>query len=322
MTGSVPNDIAGRLQRGRDRMFTGRAAELAVFRAALSGDEGAPAVLFVHGPGGIGKSMLLRRFAAEARAMGRPVLDIDGRTVQPTPEAFEREAGAAFAEDGTVLIIDTFERCQGLEGWLREKFLPRLPHGGVAVIAGRQAPDAEWTSDPGWADLLYRMALRNLSPDEATALLHAWGVPRHSQAPLLAFTGGHPLALALAAAVAVREPARTAQWKPSMDVVATLLSRLVGEVPSPLHRRALEVCARVHMTTEPLLRVVLGDDATVMFAWLRELPFIESTQDGLFPHDVVRQALEEDLRWRDPDGYAELHGGSAATCSSRFAPHR
>ncbi|MEV5147292.1 ATP-binding protein [Streptomyces sp. NPDC052727] len=308
MTDSAPNVIAGRLQRGRDRVFTGRTAELAVFRAALAGDEGAPAVLFVHGPGGIGKSMLLRRFAAEARTAGRPVLEIDGRIVQPTPEAFEREAETAFTRDGTVLIIDTFERCQGLEGWLREKFLPRLPDGAVAVIAGRQPPDAEWTSDPGWADLLYRMALRNLSPDEATALLRARGVPRHSQAELLAFTGGHPLALALAAAVAVREPARTTRWKPSMDVVATLLTRLVGEVPSPLHRRALEVCARVHVTTETLLRVVLGDDAAHMFAWLRELPFIESTQDGLFPHDVVRQALEEDLRWRDPDGYTELHG--------------
>lgn len=308
MTDSAPNVIAGRLQRGRDRVFTGRTAELAVLRAALAGDEGAPAVLFVHGPGGIGKSMLLRRFAAEARTAGRPVLEIDGRIVQPTPEAFEREAEAAFTEDGTVLIIDTFERCQGLEGWLREKFLPRLPNGAVAIIAGRQPPDAEWTSDPGWADLLYRMALRNLSPDEATALLNARGVPRHSQAELLAFTGGHPLALALAAAVAVREPARTTRWKPSMDVVATLLTRLVGEVPSPLHRRALEVCARVHVTTETLLRVVLGGDAAHMFAWLRELPFIESAQDGLFPHDVVRQALEEDLRWRDPDGYAELHG--------------
>ncbi|MBT2409446.1 ATP-binding protein [Streptomyces sp. ISL-12] len=309
MTGSAPHVIAGRLRRGRDRGFTGRTAELAVFRAALAGDEGAPAVLFVHGPGGIGKSMLLRRFAAEARATGRPVLEIDGRTVQPTPEAFEREAGAALTEDGTVLVIDTFERCQGLEGWLRDRFLPRLPDGAVAVIAGRQPPDTEWTSDPGWADLLYRMALRNLSPDEAGALLSARGVPRQSQAELLAFTGGHPLALALAAAVAVREPARTAtRWKPSMDVVATLLSRLVGEVPSPLHRRALEVCARAHVTTETLLRVVLGDDAAALFAWLRTLPFIESAQDGLFPHDVVRQALEEDLRWRDPDGYAELHG--------------
>ncbi|CAM5572219.1 ATP-binding protein [Streptomyces fumanus] len=308
MTSSVPSGMASRLQRGRDRMFRGRTAELAVFRAALAGDEGAPAVIFVHGPGGIGKSMLLRRFAAEARMAGRPVLEIDGRTVQPTPEAFEREAEAACTGDGTVLLIDTFERCQGLEGWLREKLLPRLPGDAVAVIAGRQAPDAEWTSDPGWADLLYPMALRNLSPDEATALLHARGVPRHSQAELLAFTGGHPLALALAAAVAVREPADASRWKPSQDVVGTLLSRLVGEVPSPLHRRALEVCARAQVTTETLLRVVLGDDAAAMFAWLRDLPFIESTQDGLFPHDVVRQALEEDLRWRDPEGYAELHG--------------
>ncbi|MFJ4696388.1 ATP-binding protein [Streptomyces sp. NPDC088766] len=300
--------MASRLQRGRDRVFTGRVAELAVFRSALAGHERAPAVLFVHGPGGMGKSMLLRRFAAEARAAGRQVLEVDGRITQPTPEAFEKEAEAALTGENTVLLIDTFERCQGLEGWLRERFLPRLPDGAVAVVAGRRAPDAEWTSDPGWADLLHCVALRNLSQDEATALLDARGVPRHRQAELLAFTGGHPLALALAAAVAIREPARATRWKPSLDVVGTLLSRLVGEVPSPVHRRALEVCARAHVTTETLLRVVLGEDAVAMFAWLRELPFIESTQDGLFPHDVVRQALEEDLRWRDPDGYAQLHG--------------
>ncbi|MGW2952063.1 ATP-binding protein [Streptomyces eurythermus] len=307
MTSSAPHVMASRLQRGRDRVFTGRTAELALYRAALAGGDNAPAVIFVHGPGGIGKSMLLRRFAAEARAAGRPVLEIDGRIVQPTPESFEREAETAFTRRDTVLIIDTFERCQGLEGWLRERFLPRLPDGVMTVIAGRQAPDADWTSDPGWADLLHRMALRNLSPDEATALLHACGVPRHSQAELLAFTGGHPLALALAAAVAVRDTERAARWKPSLDVVGTLLARLVGEVPSPMHRRALEVCARAHVTTETLLRVVLGDDATALFAWLRELPFIETAQDGLFPHDVVRQALEEDLRWRDPEGYAELN---------------
>ncbi|MEU3516895.1 ATP-binding protein [Streptomyces sp. NPDC006654] len=308
MTEGATNVMAGRLQRGRDRVFTGRAAELAVFRAALAGHEGAPAVLFVHGPGGIGKSMLLRRFAAEAKAAGRRVLEIDGHTTQPTPEAFEREAEPALTESGTVLLIDTFERCQGLESWLRERFLPRLPDGAVVVIAGRQAPDAEWVSDPGWAELMHLVALRNLSPAEAGALLDSRGVPRDSQAELLAFTGGHPLALALAAAVAVREPTDVNGWKPSLDVVGTLLSRLLGEVPSAAHRRALEVCARAHVTTETLLRVVLGDDAAATFAWLRELPFIESAQDGLFPHDVVRQALEEDLRWRDPDGYADLHG--------------
>jgi ABC-type transport system involved in cytochrome c biogenesis ATPase subunit len=60
-----PSRVGDRLQRARDRVFAGRAAELGIFRSALSGDGKAPAVLYVHGPGGIGKSMLLRRFAGQ-----------------------------------------------------------------------------------------------------------------------------------------------------------------------------------------------------------------------------------------------------------------
>ncbi|MER5228067.1 hypothetical protein ABT032_48695, partial [Streptomyces flaveus] len=40
--------------------------------------------------------------------------------------------------------------------------------------------------------------------------------------------------------------------------------------------------------------------------WLRAQPFIESTASGLFPHDVVREVLAADLRWRDSDGFAAL----------------
>ncbi|MEV5548358.1 ATP-binding protein [Streptomyces sp. NPDC052309] len=307
MSGDGTTRVGDRVQQARDRLFAGRAAELGVFRSALSGDAKAPAVLYVHGPGGIGKSMLLRRFAAEARAAGRDVVEVDGRLVEPTPEAFEKEAGAVLAEERAVLIVDTFERCQGLEGWLRDRFLVRLPAGALVVVAGRQPPDAGWTSDPGWLDLLRTVALRNLAPDEATAFLRARGVPRETRPALLAFTGGHPLALALAAAVAERDATGTAGWEPGRDAIATLLPRLVGEVPSPVHRRALEVCAHAYLTTETLLRAVLGDEAAPMFAWLRGLPFVESARSGLFPHDVVREVLEADLRWRDPEGYAELH---------------
>ncbi|MFE6522945.1 AAA family ATPase [Streptomyces sp. NPDC057794] len=297
--------VGDRLQQARDRAFTGRTTELAVFRAALSGADGEPSVLYVHGPGGIGKSMLLRRFAAEARNAGRDVLDIDARITQPTPEAFEKEAG--HAGERTVLLIDTFEHCQALEGWLRDRFLPRLPLGTVVVIAGRRPPEDAWILDPGWSTMLRVIALRNLAPREASAFLDAQGVPQPAQEALLGFTGGHPLALVLGAAVALKEEG-AAGWEPGRDVIGTLLARLVGEVPSPLHRRALEVCARAHMTTESLLRAVLGDAAAELFAWLRDLPFIESAHQGLFPHDLVRRALEADLRWRDPEGYAELHG--------------
>jgi hypothetical protein len=48
-------------------------------------------------------------------------------------------------------------------------------------------------------------------------------------------------------------------------------------------------------------------DAHELFEWLRGLSFMDSGQYGLFPHDLARDALSADLRWRNHDWYAELH---------------
>lgn len=310
--------FAGRLTAARERLFVGRAVEQALFRGALDERPGAAPVHYLHGPGGIGKSALLRRFAQEARRAGRLVVEVDGRTVPPTPEDFTAAAKDAVSEPGAVLLVDTFEHCQGLEGWLWEQFLPGMPVGVVVVVAGRVPPDARWVSDPGWADLLNVVALRNLTPGEALAFLTARGVPAARHEALLRFTGGNPLALALAASVAVDagDPGSTAtdangpmpDWSPSQDVIAMLLSQLIGEpAPSDNHRKALEICAHAHVTSESLLRALLGEQAPELFAWLRAQPYVESTALGLFPHDVVRETLVADLRWRDPEGFAVLH---------------
>lgn len=303
--------LGGQLIAARERAFVGRSAEQALFRSALAGDPGAAPVLYLHGPGGIGKSALLRRFAQEARGAGRLVVEVDGRTVSPTPEGFTEAAAKAVAEPGAVLLVDTFELCQGLEGWLWEQFLPRLPLGAVVVVSGRQAPDPAWVSDPGWADVLWVMSLRNLTPEDAQAFLRSRGVAEGAHHTLLSFTGGNPLALALAAAVAVRDCRRTPGpapgWLPNHEVIATLVPRLVGDLPSVEHRTALEICAYAHVTSEALLRALLGDRAPELFAWLRAQPYMESTASGLFPHDVVRETLVADLRWRDPDGFIALH---------------
>jgi hypothetical protein len=37
------------------------------------------------------------------------------------------------------------------------------------------------------------------------------------------------------------------------------------------------------------------------------LSFMQAGPHGLFPHDLAREALIADLRWRNPDWYAELH---------------
>jgi len=88
-----------------------------------------------------------------------------------------------------------------------------------------------------------------------------------------------------------------------------LLERFVQQVPSAAHRRALEVCARTRVTTEGLLAEVLeSTEAPALFEWLRGLSFVEHGPEGLFPHDLVREVLDADLRWRDPESFRDLHG--------------
>ncbi|WP_405720990.1 ATP-binding protein [Streptomyces sp. NBC_00046] len=83
--------LEGRLQAARQRAFVGRKEELAAFEEALcTGGR----VLFIHGPGGVGKSALLRRFAQRAAAADRTVLMLDGRSLEESPAAFVAEARA------------------------------------------------------------------------------------------------------------------------------------------------------------------------------------------------------------------------------------
>ncbi|MEU6783382.1 ATP-binding protein [Nonomuraea angiospora] len=313
--------LGRRLQAARELAFVGREEELAVFNAALYG--GGCSVLYVHGPGGIGKSALLRRFAHEAAMAGRPVSMVDGRMLEASEagrmvEPAASEAGLVLRDADAVLLVDDFERVQGLEGWLRERFLPRVPVGALVVIAGRNPPDMRWQADPGWAGALEVLPLRDLRAGDAQALMDSSGVPAELREPLLAFAGGHPLALLLGAAVAVKDGGAGRRWMPDQDVVATLLDQLVGELPSAAHRHALEICAHAYTTTEDLLRAALPEeDAGTLFQWLRRLPFVESSSRGLFPQDVVRELLEADLRWRDPEGYAAMHDRIHAQLAER-----
>ncbi|WP_328441561.1 ATP-binding protein [Streptomyces sp. NBC_00444] len=296
--------LAGRLAQARAGALVGREPERAVLDRMLSGAADAPLVAYMHGPGGIGKSSLVRYAARQAELTGRRVVHVDGRFLDADPRRLEETAAPACAEPGAVLLIDTFEQCQPLEAWLRETFLLRLADHAIVVVASRVAPDVEWSLDPGWAQLFTALAVRPLDAAQSHALLAARGVPAEQRGAFVAFAGGSPLALSLAASVPA---APGAPWEPTGDVLRTLVERLVGDLPSAVHRRALEVVAQAYVTREPLLRAVLGDqDTNTVFSWLRQLPYIEATPEGLHPHDAVRATLEADLRWRDPERYDDV----------------
>ncbi|MFD6533785.1 AAA family ATPase [Streptomyces sp. NPDC060184] len=300
--------LSDRLTTARERAFVGRSHELGRFRAALTADPSAPSVLFVHGPAGVGKSTLLRRFADEALTAGRRLARVDGHHIDPSPAGFEAEAAKVDSAEPTVLLVDAFEHCQGLEDWLRESYLPELPQGSVVVVAGRLAPDTRWVHDLAWQGVLEVLPLAPLDTGDARALLERRGVPANLREAVLAFAGGHPLALSLAASVAVTESPVAEDWSPTPDVVAALLTSLVGELPPARERLALETAAHALVTTEGLLRSVVGEEsAAEMFAWLRSLPYAELGRHGLFLHETVAEVIDRDLRWRDAQGYERMH---------------
>jgi DNA-binding SARP family transcriptional activator len=320
------HSLARQLQAARRRAFVGREPEIAAFRAALDEAERAFTLLFVTGPGGVGKTTLLRRFADEAAEAGRTVVELDaGRDADYTPAAFEAAASPILSAEPTrtVLIVDGFEKYQSLEPWLREDFLPRLPLGSVVVFGGRRRPARAWRSDPAWQEILEVAELGELSERDARKLLEAREVPADRRKSVLAFAGGNPLALSLAADSARRDASRVddAGWFPSQEVIGALVDQLVGDAPSAEHRQALDVCALLPTTNEELLRAALpGADTAALFAWLRDLPFIESGPHGVHPHVVVREILDADLKWRDPERHQVMRARVLSHLADAPAP--
>lgn len=301
------SSIADRLARARAELWAGRAVELDRFRALASATD-EPRVVFVHGPGGIGKTTLLERFAFEATTAGRRVVSIDVRHVGASVDAFVRELGHALGEptdplgelvriEPLALLIDTCEAIAALDPWLRSTFLPALPQSGLVVLAGRDPPSARWRADPGWSGILTPMELRDLDLADSQELLRRRGVPEADAIAIARASHGHPLALALAAEVA---RTRTPSHVLPDDVLRALLHVFVQDVPSPRHRDALRVCAIARATDESLLRHALDDDDTApLFEWLRGLSFVTHATDGVFPHDLAREVLVRDLEQRD-----------------------
>jgi hypothetical protein len=314
--------LADRLLAASRRRLFGRERELGAFRQALAGRSAPFSVFHVHGLGGIGKSALLDACASQAAQAGVLAVRLDGRHIEPSPDGFLLAVREALrlgdtaspldrlrTESAVVLTVDTYDALAPLDSWIRQTFVPQLPGRGVVVLAGRQPLSADWTADLTLGAITHVMALRNLSPEESRALLADRQVPPEQHDAVLRFTHGHPLALALVAdVIAAGDPGVSFSPESAPNVVRELLSRLMATAPTSRHRRALETCAQVRVTTEPLLAAAIDDgDPHELFEWLRGLSLMECSAEGLFPHDLAREVLDADFRWRDPDGYLDVH---------------
>jgi hypothetical protein len=311
----VTAKLADRLHSARRRGFVGRTHELAVFRALLdaTGDGNAGAVVFVCGSGGVGKTSLLHQFAWLAERAGREVTWSDGQ---------DPAAGG----DGTLLLVDDADALCAAERPPPDDLLARVGADTIVVFAARTGPPLAWRVDPGWCELLHTLRLDNLDDADSRTLLAARRVPAAEHATVLAFTRGHPLALALVADVRAQHGAAVPP-SGTPQIVTALLGRLIDSVPGPAHRAALEACSQVAALSEPLLAALVegyGEgyaeaDPHELFDWLRGLAVVECGPRGLVLHDLARDVLGGELRWRDPARHAALHRAAGGYYQRQFA---
>jgi hypothetical protein len=312
--------LAARLEdRDRDR-FAGREIELAFIDRCMRADPPA-SVIHVCGPGGIGKSALLRAAARRARTLGWEVLSVDGRELGPASGALEaviRNAAVAEADPGgrnpglsllrkgkgggPLILLDSYERMTALDGYLRRDLLPTLPDRALVLIAGRGEPDAGWFSG-GWESVTARLELSGLNQRDALALLSAHGLSDERVPAIIDWAGGSPLALSLAAETASAD----SNWNADTDlqrpeVLRSLIHRLAHAELRDVRMSALCIAAIARTTTAQLLGAVLprgeGESA---YQQLCDLTVAEPLGDGVTLHELVRKALLVDLRLRNQE---------------------
>lgn len=299
--------LADRLAALDGDRFRGRAAELTALEGVLDGGTG-HRVAFVHGPGGIGKSALIREAVRRAASRGFTTRVIDGRDVLPVPGDIERALDGIAGSPRPLVVFDSYERMTGADGWLRQTLLPSLPDATVVLVASREPPADQWRRG-GWEHLLAELELAPLSAEDALALVRARGVDDDgSAADLVAWARGWPLALSIATESPRGAVPRTAEdLDRDDDVLRTAIARIARAELRDGVLDAMTVAALARCCDRPLLAAVLPDaDPDETLTWLSRFTFAEPVRGGISLHEVVRRAVRAEVEARRPDDVREL----------------
>jgi hypothetical protein len=284
--------------------FVGRAAELSVVDALLL-DDPAASVVLVHGPGGLGKSALLREVARRGQRTGWTPFVVDGQDLPPCPDALDEALARARRATRPLVLVDSYERMSALGPDLR-RILPTLPDRTVVVVAGRAAPEPAWF-EGGWEWLVRELPLGPLSPPDARALLATHGATDGERAEeLTRWAGGSPLVLTLAVQ-ADRTQARAAGGRGSEAVVARAVGRrLIEREDGNRHPDVVWVASLVRTVTEALMTDVLPSGATDALRWLASRTYARQRGARVELDDLARWAVRCELVDSNPDRYRDL----------------
>lgn len=324
------------LQDWELRFIVGRENELALFEDMLeqAGAEAAPLLLNVYGTGGVGKSTFLRLCRRKASREDMVYIRLDSRDYMhseagiagallaqlkaaPGPgeeplEAFLSALARIAGGRTVVLEIDNFEEMHDMENWLRERLIPLLPSRLLLLFSGRQPLRGGWMLSPVWRTRLRQLQLGHLAWEEFSGYLELCGIADEAvKDRIWRRTGGHPLAMSLAAAAqttaAGNEPAEGPDW---FDELAGLW---LQEVADRELRRHVEAAAALVIFDQELLSFIMEEEVPAdVFDRLVSLSFVRRSERGWQLHDLMREATVERLKKASPKRHRRLMERCAA----------
>lgn len=302
----------------------------------------------MFGPGGVGKSYMLRAIWRQAEAQGAFVLYMDADDFAPSIRAFsdhfcqivyERQpapapvpiesfslsdALTALADMAShvpvVVLIDTYELIEPFDYWLRETFVGQLPRATAIVIAGRNPLRQQWAESPHWRDRLLSIPLASFSRDVTADYLALYGIEEKRLVDKVhSFTKGHPLTLSLTAHMAdtgfgdLTPDAQT-------DILTLVAEKWRRDIPDAQLQQLVEIAALLQDFDEPFLSYVYGQPiAAGLFEKLVSLSLIKPVARGWTMHDLLRQAISSDLQLRSPARCAHIRNKAARYIYERIA---
>ncbi len=286
--------------------LTGRARELASLQRVL--DANGPRVAFVYGVAGIGKSALLNAFASEMEASGTRVWRIDCGAIDPTESSFRAALDAVGWRPGTagVVLVDTYEMFRIADPWLRHELVPSLPTDVRFVIAGRDAPMLEWSTERGRVGGLEILPLAGLTDEAASAFLADANVDVDHAQLICRMARGHPLSLRLAAEADV---AHMPIDEAGPRVVAALATAFRAGLDDE-GRRLLDAASVPRRVTRGVLEAMACENTDAAIERLAALSFVDETSEGLRLHDAVQAAVSARLRALEPERFRELRSAA------------
>lgn len=293
------------------RLFQGRRAELGRMLGLLADPALLPRVVQVHGPAGIGKTALAYALARECGSRGWPVVILDSRDFSHAKaglaDAITARCAGLWSPDcglPLLLVLDTVEEMRDVEHRLWETVLPSLRGPVLVMLAGRR-PKPVLARPGGWDGLVDDVELAGLADAESLRLVRLLGVRDKAAADeILGFAAGNPLYL-IVAAQHVRS-AGTGSLGPAGPVARSLIGHMTREIADPGMRKLLEAASLVRTFNQELLAMMLDDDVSAPFAALCEMSIVRAVPAGMRLHDLVREAVAADFRWRMPQSWHDM----------------